>query len=387
MEGRIIFYNLDEGSGLILSNQKQKYKFDIEAWDDIEVMPDIGLRVVFQVQDGKIISVEQKREKPKQESQNPAPVEDVARIIFEEDDPDLISHGFDANSYSVKTVPKGLIDKKLNDFFSSVQVAVDKYQDYMIKDGSGSLNFFKIKRFLFTAYNNILEIDPELADGQLMEVFRNIQEVNAIHDLYKKNSMFTKIAFSNIFLRYTRYKEAKARLERNISEMGAIGSDLVVMESEMRHIMEDIAKCESDIESKEYFTQKLRHVKRQYVDAIDRRGTLREENELLIPLTDEYFAMFFEEFTKKFESSYEKNISSLIQVLDSMAFLFDRLMWQKASSSRVIKRYFSEAGIDYPYSSLTYLRYYLKTLDTSHLSSENKELFALLEYLEKKSKK
>ncbi len=70
-----------------------------------------------------------------------------------------------------------------------------------------------------------------------------------------------------------------------------------------------------------------------------------------------------------------------------MAFLFDRMMWEKASSSKIIDRYFQEANISYPYSCLTFLRYYLKTLNKAKLTTENKELFDLLEYLEKRSKK
>ncbi len=169
--------------------------------------------------------------------------------------------------------------------------------------------------------------------------------------------------------------------------MASIKTNLSVMESEIKQKMKDLSHLKKDDESIVPLKQSIKHVKRLYVDAIDRVGTLREENEMLLPITNEYFELFFEEFKKKFESSYEKNIGNLVKILDSMAFLFDRMMWEKASSSMIISRHFKEAGIDYPYSCLTFLRYYLKSLNKSKLTRENKELFDLLEYLEKRSQK
>jgi hypothetical protein len=300
---------------------------------------------------------------------------------------DLAHMKLDADSYSAKTVPSGYIEATMTKFFTSLQDTVDKYKDYQLQSTEEELDYFKMKRFLFTAYNNLLEIDISLADGGLAEMYRNIQDINSIHDIYKKSFIYPKIAFSTIFLKHTRYKEAKRRLEKNISEMASVKSNLNTMENEIKRKIEELGHFEKDDETYEPLRRSIRHAKRLYVDSIDRVGTLREENEILLPITDEYFELFFEEFKKKFESSYEKNIRSLIDILDSMAFLFDRMMWEKASSSKIIDRYFKEANISYPYSCLTFLRYYLKTLNKAKLTPENKELFDLLEYLEKRSKK
>ncbi|WP_024955439.1 hypothetical protein [Sulfurospirillum arcachonense] len=396
MNGTIIFYNLDNGSGLILSEDKKKYKFDIQMWDDFDYMPAIGLKVSFKINDETVTNINKYQddiivlEEPKQSSA-PTSVEDAARMIlqtgiFALSDEDTLDK-LDVDSYSAKSVPNGFIEATMNKFFASLHETVDKYKDYQLQSDEEELDYFKMKRFLFTAYNNLLEIDISLADGSLTQTYRNIQDINSIHDIYKKSFIYPKIAFSTIFLKHTRYKEAKRRLEKNISEMASIKSNLSVMESDIKYKLEKLGQLDKDDERFMPLTKSIRHIKRIYVDAIDRVGTLREENEALVPITDEYFELFFEEFTKKFESSYEKNIKSLIGILDSMAFLFDRLMWEKASSSNIITKHFKDAGIDYPYSSLTFLRYYLKTLNKSKLTKENKELFDLLEYLEKRSKR
>lgn len=384
MIGTILFYNLDEGSGLILAEDKTKYRFTIDVWDDGDTMPSIGLKVLCTFDEDELYSVVASKESPilpkTSHGKAPISVDDAARMILSTDvhghlDEVDTSLKINPQDYSVKTVPGGFIEATLEKFFSSLQGTVDKYKNYHLQSDDEYLDYFKMKRFLFTAYNNLLEIDSSLADGTMTQMYRNIQDVNSIHDLYKKSYLYPKIAFSTIFLKYTRYKDAKRRLEANISEMGNIKTNLSVMESEIKQKMESLGKLDKKDERYVPLQQSIKYIKRLYVDTIDRLGTLREENELLIPITNEYFEMFFEEFSQKFATSYEENIAHLIDILGTMAFLFDRLMWEKASSSKAIDSYFKNAGITYPYSSLTYLRYYLKTLDKTKLSSENKGLY------------
>ncbi|MFK5880993.1 MAG: hypothetical protein QM482_02160 [Sulfurospirillum sp.] len=387
MNGTIIFYNTDNGTGLILSNEKQKYRFDIESWDDLDNLPQIGLKVSFVLEDGIAKSIK-KQSKADTKTNNPIDIQDAKKTILQTSLPDenieSIDKKIDPDFYSIKTVPKNFINTTMNNFFSSLRDTVSKYKDYELQSGDERLDYFRIKRFLFTAYNNLLEIDSSLADGNLTEVYQNIQNINDIYNIYKKSYMYPKIAFSNIFLRYTRYKEAKKRLERNISAMKSLKASLSVMESEIKQKMAQLGELNKDDLELTTLKHNIKHLKSLYVDAIDYIGTLREENEMLLPITDEYFEHFFNEFSEKFESSYEKNIKSLIEILDSMAFLFDRLMWKKASYSKAIIARFEESNIPYPYSSLTFLRYYLKTLDKSKLNEENQELFNLLNYLENK---
>ena len=388
MDGTIIFYNLDDGSGLILCESKEKYKFDIEMWDDLEHMPSIGLKVSFEIKDDIVKSVK-KYEEPILGA--PTSMEDAGKMILQSDifgevEEELYDGKLDAKVYSASSVPKGLIEMTMSRYFKSLEDTVDKYKDYQLQSDDETLDYLKIKRFLFTAYNNLLEIDISLADGSLTQMYRNIEDIHSIYGIYKKSYMYPKIAFTTIFLKQTRYKQAKSRLARNIFEMGSIKSNLPLMESEIKQKIETLGKLSNDDEQMADLKQSIKHIKRLYVDSIDRYGTLREENAVLLPITNEYFEIFFEEFRKKFESSYETNIKNLINILDSMAFLFDRMMWEKARSSKAIDRYFKDAGIPYPYSCLTYLRYYLKSLNKSKLTKENKELFDLLEYLEKRKR-
>ncbi len=387
MIGTIIFYNLDSGTGLVLSEEKNKYNFDVEAWDDLDNLPAIGLKVEFKLQDENIMSIFKYEKKNSLDNiDEDISIQTAKKIMLNPDfENESLDQKLDPDLYSTKTVPKDFINSTMKIFFSSLQETVDKYKNYELNSHGESLDYFKIKRFLFTAYNNLLELDSSLANGSLTEIYQNIQNINGIHDVYKKSYMYPKIAFSTIFLRYTRYKEAKRRLEKNIANMQNIKSSLGVMEAEIKQKVTELDLQKKDDVEYVALRENIKHLKSLYVDAIDKMGTLREENEILLPITDEYFELFFEEFSEKFVSSYESNIKNLVSILNSMAFLFDRLMWEKASHSKIIKNHFEESNIPYPYSSLTFLRYYLRTLNKSKLNEENRELFELLRYLEKQN--
>jgi len=387
MLGTIIFYNLDDGSGLILSEEKDKYRFDITMWDDSDNLPSIGLKIEAILEDKNIKSII-KYVKKEKNSNIDTSIHEVKDIILDSNgDCEILNAKLDPDLYSAKTVPENFIDTTMKNFFLPLQETVDKYKNYELNSKEESLDYFMIKRFLFTAYNNLLELDSSLANGSLTEVYKNIQNINSIHDVYKKSYMYPKIAFSTIFLRYTRYKEAKKRLKKNISDMQNIEISLSAMEFEIKQKVSELDAMEKEDDNLIAIREDIKHLKSLYVDAIDKMGSLREENEILLPITDEYFELFFEKFSEQFISSYEKNMQNLISILNSMAFLFDRLMWDKASHSKVIKKHFEESNIPYPYSSLTFLRYYLKTLNKSKLSEENKKLFELLKYLESKKVK
>ena len=52
--GKILFFNQNDGKGIIITSEKQKIDFDIKDWDDFDVMPFPGLEVVFNFSDGDV---------------------------------------------------------------------------------------------------------------------------------------------------------------------------------------------------------------------------------------------------------------------------------------------------------------------------------------------
>lgn len=96
--------------------------------------------------------------------------------------------------------------------------------------------------------------------------------------------------------------------------------------------------------------------------------------------------MYFQEFDKKLSILQVKYKDMISRILNYKAYDFDSYLWKNAVRSKSIKEYFKASGIKGTYSTETFLRYYLKTLDKDNLKEEQEELFKLLHYFENKSK-
>ena len=77
----------------------------------------------------------------------------------------------------------------------------------------------------------------------------------------------------------------------------------------------------------------------------------------------------------------------IAKILNYKAYDFDAYLWKCAVKSKPISDYFKSSRIKGTYSTETFLRYYLKTLDTDKVRSEQEGLFKLLEYFEKRNSK
>jgi hypothetical protein len=73
--------------------------------------------------------------------------------------------------------------------------------------------------------------------------------------------------------------------------------------------------------------------------------------------------------------------------LDGYAYVFDQKMWERAETSSSIIAFFKKAHIEEEFSSKTFLKYFIKTLDKNKMSKELKRLEDLLYYLESRAKK
>lgn len=117
------------------------------------------------------------------------------------------------------------------------------------------------------------------------------------------------------------------------------------------------------------------------MDGIHERAQLVEKlakmEDLKAIYTEKYFDSFATELSK-LSKEYKK---VLVKILNTKASELDYEIWKHASKSKLIREYFSEAGIEGDYTTVTYLGYYLKTLDKKQLGDEQAELFKFYNYL------
>jgi len=266
-------------------------------------------------------------------------------------------------------------------FFRKILEEIET-NEYII-DQKDELDYVKMRRFLLTAYNDLLELDFNFETSDLTEIKNRLNIVYSKYLFVKNETKFPKRSYEKIFLsRQIEYKKLFTKVKSNNIEISTLETKIKSTELLIENIKQKIKSSSRLDGSKDELQKELKHAKTMLVDAIHKKATLSEENQLLIQLTDEFYNSYYDEFISTFQNFSKENILKLATIQNRLAYKFDTLIWEKANRSKTIKRFFRQAGIIEEFSSVTFLKYYLKRLDDKKLSLKHKELKELLKYLE-----
>jgi hypothetical protein len=269
----------------------------------------------------------------------------------------------------------------INDYFATFDEVLQKFSQY--ETVSRSINFLKLRRFLFTTYNTLVELDLDLKKTEISTVLKNLNALSSIYDSFKLTSMYSKRAFHDLFLsRHDDFVNAQEKFESNKLSITKHSSNIFIAES----AIEKLHNIESTtpITSANYMIiqQRIKKARSIASDEIHRKRELEEENQKLFQFTDMIINENEEGFTQKYIPKAKIYDQKITDLLNKIAYSFDASLWQQARNSKPIKDYFSESTIKGKLSSLTYLKYYLQSLNNDNLSEDQRELIELVPYLE-----
>lgn len=366
MEGRILFYNDQTGQGKLILQSGEKLDFSADVWDDFETAPKAGGLVVCTMEGEALKSVKAAGSSPVEEKEAEEPRESEPKPVK-----------------TVSSKPTFSVEETLTNYFQPVEFLIGEPPE--VVNTREQLDFFLVKRFLMTAYNNLRSLDPALYEQK--EVREKADELQRLHKAYQtvQSRVETpKLAFEIVFLRsqpeYLRFIRHKEHCLSRISALTQVEESLF---PDIRKKEEELAKIPRDQEEKKNaLEQELKNIRRHYVEAIHENASLSEElvtmDDLKTTYTEKYYDLFVGQLHQ--QGAYYLNV--LGKILGYRAYSFDKLVWQNAEHSKPITEYFRQGGIVGGYSTLTYLKYYLKTLDKGKIDKEHKDLFKLLGYLE-----
>ncbi len=383
MQGKIIVYSDQTGIGKIITREKKKYNFNVDEWDDYEKTPAVGQIVSFEPDgiNAMAISVTRDAEPAAEEKSGPK----------ESEEPDKEAEKSTEEAVGERE-PAWLIESDLDVeaciemHFSDIRKRVAQSRELL--EQNRRLDFVRMERFLTTAYNNLIEIDHSFENYELAEIRQELLEANSAYRSFKSRTDYIQNAYEKVFLnRQSRYKELRAKLELNRSKIAKHTDNAANLEKEIKQKGETLKKLRAGTEEHIYLFNEIKILKRSHVDAIHEIAKLTEENRLYIDLLDNFYKMHYERFKKSFEEFTKSYDSLMRKIQDVLAYRFDSLMWKKANRSKPIQSFFAKAGIHDEFSAVTYMKYYLKTLDSSKLNRQNQELMELMQYLEAQTKK
>lgn len=384
MRGKVIFYDSSNGAGKIIATDGQKIPFNIDGWLDYDVMPETGLEVVFSLEGSSAVAI-----KVGQLGGSAKQNEGTSRPRIQGGKKEALStFGETKGARKTKALIAEIglnkdIDESLDEYFGEFYGVIARNQEAV--DSPRKLDFFRIKRFLNTAYHNLKQLDRSISEGKFKEIDA---ELRSLHRLYRSFTRITslpmEVAYEIVFLEQQEdYKEAQAQIKSLKNDMQYAKRLEKSLKSVLDH-KEMLLKEPSLSEEKAALLEsQIKPIRRDYTDAMYEAARSKED----IVEISKAMEQFKREYIDRFATLFKQNVAyakeHLLAILDAKAYEFDYMLWSNAKESPYIRKFFTECKIEGSYCSKTFLSYYMRSLDKNKLTEENQGYADLLAYLEK----
>ena len=447
--GKILFYNAQDGQGIIITSKKEKINFHVSNWDDFDTMPELGLEVRFmyknslataivssnyqeeeieepeiepeseeeipeakiepepeeEIPEAKIepepeeeipepkIEPEPEEEipepasepEPEEENKNQSNVEhfkeeeNIAEITTNEEDEDEIAERVESVTVSLN------LPIAVSNYFNIIDENITKRKKYQKVEGR--LDYLVIRRFLWTTFNNLSEIDLHIVTPKVKAMSDDLRAMANIYDDFARKIKYPVLAYEEVFLScQAEYKKMKDGAEKIIKKLTQLKGSEKHIGGVLKVKKENIEK---DLHSQSFnaLETELKSLNGTYVDIVHMMAELDERYKHDISLLKSFEDEYKEDFYELFNQAAIKYKKDIIDILSAQAFILDNYLWQQAKTSKSVKLYFHKTGIKGEFNTKTYLKYYLDTQDATKANETNKKLFKLYDYLLAKEKK
>ena len=397
MIGKITFYSPNDGNGIILTEDKQKYTFEAIEWDDFDNAPSVGLLVSFVPEGSEATQIEVSSDAdetfmPNQKvEKKPVSVDDWDfddTFESQAQESEALVEELNVSSAAIESsirpetirLDKG-VDATVREYFANVEEHIKERTGF--QSSKLRLDFLRIRRFLFTTYNNLIEMDTNFITPEIKKIRDDLIEMSRVYDDYKVKTTYPDVAFDKIFLsqqsEYVQIKKESELVFREIQKQQLAEQVLSQEIEEREEVLKTVLRSSVQFER---LMEEFKEAKKEYVDTVHMIATYNEQYHIDLELLREFENRYKEEFFSKFKEASKRYRRQILYILDAQAYEFDAQLWRQARKSKEVKRFFQKAHIKGEYCAKTYLKYYLNTLDTHKLSKEQSELFELYRYLE-----
>jgi len=400
--GKILFYNEQNGNGIAITRENKKIKFNIEDWDDYDVMPHLGLEISFILEKDKATKinifnegiVSKKNANIEEESTNKTSTKNVSspnkykNENLEKIDNQLSTLIADSTS-SLDSLDEKIslsmdINETMNDYFNHLKNELFKREGY--KKVNGRLKYSFAKRFLWTTFNNLVDIDNSIVTLRISSISDDLKFVSNLKDDFDKKIQYPLTAFKDIFLSSQKeYTSIKKMTTDTIERLNLLRTKEESINLEKENKKKEILKSNNK-EKINKLTKELKILNGTYVDIVHMMARLQEIHKKNSKRLNNFELAHKETFYNSFKKEAKQHQKNITNILDAQAYLLDFTLWKEAKSSHAILNYFKSLSIDIELNTKTYLKYYLGTLDEGKANKDTKDLFTFYNYLEEKQK-
>ncbi|MFA6196313.1 MAG: hypothetical protein WC656_06690 [Sulfurimonas sp.] len=453
IDGKVLFFNQNDGKGTIITSQREKIGFSVDEWNDFDVMPCTGLVVNFDLKNGVALNIIAELSKPKvsigsdvvneyepekfseveenidfthleknsknaivsdnkfqsEDEEKFIIVEELANVsgeiliqskeeklpddvvVFPDDEP-TEEHFEDRDDIDILKddeieIParENSITVTLNlplavaNYFKVIQEHVAHRSNY--KKVAGRLDYLVIRRFIWTTYNNLSEIDLHIITPKVKALADDLKIMGKVYEDFSIKVKHPRLAFEEVFLScQAEYNKIREGAEKVVQKLTTLRANEKIIGGTLRVKKEELEK---NIKSQEFdvMKQELKSLNGSYVDVVHMMAELNERYKHDLKLLHEFEREYRDDFYTIFATESKKYYKSIVDILDAQAYIVDAQLWQQAKVSKSVKAHFKKSAIEGELNTKTYLKYYLDTLDSKKASDDTKKLFELYDYL------
>lgn len=274
------------------------------------------------------------------------------------------------------------MEECLDHFFAHFNDSISQFSHFEHADKK--LNYLLMKRFIFTAYNNLVEMDHTIAIGKVSKPKRQIENVRKQYEeLQNHIKKPLSLNFEKFYLsKQSTYNKIRDTYESKKSLIETYNTNAATINMTLRDIEKEMRENRKN--KKRIAELEARHKKlnSNYVDTLQVISELKEQVTRLASMLEEYKKRYYSPFNQIFRNKTQTIADRLLNILDGIAYDFDTLLWMEAKGSEIIRSFFRDSKIQGSFSSKTYLKYFLKNLDDQNLSEEYGQMLELSNYLD-----
>jgi len=372
-------------------------------------MPSVGLSVLYKIENDKIISLKTTdkvkerivEKEPIKEKVVEVPQQDLKEAIAQslKEKKDLLStskhspSAIEAELNKLLTTSSGnlnILNKKISlssDIDSSIKLYIDEVNIHLkkrmnYKKVDGRLDYILAKRFLWTTFNNLKDIDRTIITNRVLSIRKDLTFMDKLYENFTKKTTSPAVAFEELFLTVqSEYKVVKSFTGKTSEKL----KYLKKQEEILKHQREKKNTLIGEAKSKKLrndLNDELKALNGTYVDIVHMMAKLQEMQDINITRLKDFEIKYRAEFDISFKREAKKYKEIIKDILNAQAFFLDFTLWKEAKISKDIRTYFKKLSINVELNTKTYLKYYLSTLDESKSSETTKELYQLYDHLD-----
>ena len=244
------------------------------------------------------------------------------------------------------------LDEFINNYFSEIK-KINDFHWNIIKENkfeTPKIDYFNVYKFIVTATNFLIDLEPHLLDGLGSKLYNDINSLYAFYQNFYKRTYYNHLVFYGEFLESLQeYKNLKKEYEELKEKISIYNNNIKIYEEKLENLKEN--------------SSKYKEIKKKYVDCVYEYSKYRDKFKEIKEKLEEIEKTHKLEFLDKFEKEKKLHLLKLKKIISIKLYYYEALLWFLAKNSKDIVDFFENANIIGDFSTKTFIKYFLNNID------------------------